>query len=160
MRTFLIAGLAALALAAIGGSVQSAGAAEVLPNVSVSSRAFTPEGYRHSPPPCLPSCLIAATAEFSVRLTNPSKEIVSVHYRTCCGTARSADPARDYQPTNGTLIFQPGQTLKQVSVPIVLDFRPEPTETFQLVLESPVNAGLDPSFNVGTGVIFNGLEQI
>ena len=53
-----------------------------------------------------------------------------------------------------------GQTLKKFSVAIVVDFRPEPTETFQLVLDSAVNAGLDPSFSVGTGVIFNGVEQV
>jgi len=159
MRTFLVAGLAALALTAVGGSVRTAGAAEVLPNVSVGN-AFTPEGYRHIPPPCSPSCLIAGRAFFTVRLTNPSREIVSVHYRTCCGIARSADPGKDYERTSGTLVFQPGQTEKQVVVPIVLDFRAEPTETFQFVLESPVNAGLDPSFHVGTGVIFDGTERL
>jgi len=159
MRTFLVAGLAALALAAVGGSVQSAGATEVLPNVSVGN-AYSPEGYRHRPPPCFPSCLIAGKAFFTVRLTNPSSQIVSVHYRTCCGTARSIDPGRDYQPTSGTLVFQPGQTVKSVAVPIVLDFRAEPTETFQLVLDSPVNAGLDPTFHVGIGTIFDGVEEL
>ena len=159
MRTFLVAGLAALALTAIGGSLQSAGAAEVLPNVSVGN-AYSPEGYRHFPPPCSPSCLVAGKAFFTVRLTNPSSQIVSVGYRTCCGTARSVDPGRDYQATRGTLVFQPGQTVKSVAVPIVLDFRSEPTETFQLVLESPVNAGLDPTFHIGTGTILDGVEDL
>src|SRR5262245_50243810 len=159
MRTFLVAGLAALALAAIGGSAQSAGAAEVLPNVSVSN-AFTVEGFRHRPPPCFPSCFVADQALFTVRLSNPSSQIVSVRFRTCCGTARSFDPGQDYQPVSGTLVFQPGQTAKSVVVPIVIDFRAEPTETFQLKLESPVNAGLDPTHHVGIGTIFNGLLDI
>lgn len=159
MRTFLVAGLAALALTAIGGSVQFAGAADVLPNVSVGN-ASSPEGYRHSPPPCFPSCLVAGKAFFTVRLSNPSSQIVSVRFRTCCGTARSVDPARDYQPTSGTVVFQPGQTVKSVAVPIVLDFRAEPTETFQLVLESPVNADLDPTLHVGIGTILDGVEQL
>jgi len=159
MRTFLVAGLAALALTAVGGSVQSAGAAEVLPNVSVGN-ASSPEGYRLGPPPCFPSCLVAGRAFFTVRLSNPSSRTVSVHVRTCCGTARSVDPARDYQPISATLVFQPGQTVKSVAVPLVLDFRAEPTETFQLVLESPVNADLDPSLHVGTGTILDGVEQL
>jgi hypothetical protein len=159
MRTFLVAGLAAFALIAIGGSVQSAGAAEVLPNVSVGN-ASSPEGYRKIPPPCSPSCLVGGRAFFTVRLTNRSSHIVSVHYRTCCGTARSLDPGKDYQSTSGTLVFQPGQTVKTVAVPIVIDFRAEPTETFQFVLEAPVNAGLDPTGHVGIGTILDGVEVL
>jgi hypothetical protein len=149
--------LAALALVAVGGSVQSAGAAEVLPNVSVGDT-WSPEGYILTGPPGFPRQTVAAKTTFVVALSNPSSQTVSVHYRTCCGTARSADPGKDYEPVSGTLVFQPGQTTKSVIVSMVLDYRAEPTETYRIVLESPVNADLDPTQHVGTGTIFNGVE--
>jgi hypothetical protein len=157
MRTFVLAGLAALALAAIGGPVEPAGAADVLPNVAVGNTS-SPEGYILTGPPGTPRRIVAAKTTFTVALSNPSSQVVSVRFRTCCGTARSVDPGRDYEAVSGTLVFQPGQTRKSVIVPIVLDFRAEPTETFQLVLESPVNADLDPTRHIGTGIIFNGVE--
>jgi hypothetical protein len=148
---------AALALVAIGGSVQSAGAADVLPNISVGNTS-SPEGYILTGPPGFPRQTVAAKAAFVVALSNPSSKTVSVRFHTCCGTARSADPGRDYEPVSGTLVFQPGQTAKSVIVPMVLDFRAEPTETYRLVLESPVNADLDPTQHIGTGTILNGVE--
>jgi hypothetical protein len=149
--------LAALTLVAIGGSVQSAGATAVLPNVSVGN-ASSPEGYILTGPPGFPRQTVAAKTTFVVALSNPSTQTVSVHYRTCCGTARSADPGKDYEPVSGTLVFQPGQTMKSVVVSMVLDFRAEPTETYSLVLESPVNADLDPTRHIGIGTIFDGVE--
>ena len=157
MRTFLVTGLAALALVALGGLAQPAGAAEVLPNISVGNTS-SPEGYIITGPPGTPRRIVAAKAAFIVALSNPSSQTVSVHFRTCCGTARSVDPGRDYEPVSGTLVFQPGQTAKSVIVPMVLDFRAEPTETYRLVLESPVNADLDPTQHIGTGTILNGVE--
>jgi hypothetical protein len=153
----LLAALAALALVAIVGSVRSAGAAGVLPNISVGNTS-SPEAYILTGPPGFPRQTVAAKTTFIVALSNPSSETVSVHFRTCCGTARSVDPGKDYEPVSGTVVFQPGETAKSVIVSMVRDVRQEPTETYQLVLESPVNANLDPTQHIGTGTIRDGAE--
>ncbi|HEX8916157.1 MAG TPA: Calx-beta domain-containing protein, partial [Humisphaera sp.] len=80
-------------------------------------------------------------AVFSVVLNQPSSKTVSVAYTTLDGTAKASQG--DYKAVAGTLVFSPGQTTKQVSVPI---FNNNSTtteaivEAFYLQLSSPVNA--------------------
>ena len=79
----------------------------------------------------------AGFAEFVVRLSAPSSEVVTVQYDDGQGTANS----NDYNTFNiQTLSFDPGQTVQTVRVAIVDDTDVEPDETFQLVLSNATNA--------------------
>jgi CSLREA domain-containing protein len=60
---------------------------------------------------------------------------ISVDYSTSDGTATA--PA-DYQATSGTVVFGPGETEKQLVIPIVDDRSYEGDETFNVTLSNPV----------------------
>jgi ribosomal protein L24E len=77
---------------------------------------------------------------FTVSLTVPDNaKPVSVNFATADRSARAPD---DYQATNGTLTFQPGETAKPVTVQIKGDTLREADETFSLILSTPANAAL------------------
>jgi hypothetical protein len=80
-----------------------------------------------------------ATATFVVRLTAPSTNEISVNFATQDGTALAGS---DYESTNGTVVFAPGETMKSVVVTLLPDGPPEDAETFSLALSNPVNATL------------------
>jgi chitinase len=86
-------------------------------------------------------------ATFTVTLSAASAQPVTVAYTTADGTALAGS---DYLPTSGTLTFAPGVTTQTVTVPIIGDMVPEPTETFQLVLSNPTNATLESDHATGT----------
>lgn len=72
-----------------------------------------------------------------VHLTEVTGQTVTVNYRILDSTAKSG---LDYQGVQGTLIFDPGQGWKEVTVPIMLDDVDEETETATLYLEDATNA--------------------
>ena len=94
------------------------------PDVSVSGSAVAEGG---------------GAAAFTVTLSGARDYPVSVRYATQDGTATA--PA-DFAATSGTLTFEPGETSKTVSVPVVGDALDEADESFSLVLSEPVNATL------------------
>ncbi|MCI0636227.1 MAG: IPTL-CTERM sorting domain-containing protein, partial [Actinobacteria bacterium] len=53
-------------------------------------------------------------------------------------------------PSNGVLVFEPGETSHPVEIEIVENLVPEATETFSVFLSSPVNATIADSQGVGT----------
>jgi hypothetical protein len=80
------------------------------------------------------------TAMFTVSLNQSSSKVVKVQYKTQNG---SAVAGQDYKAASGTLTFQPGQTMKTVSVQIfdnVSTTTEKLVETFSLVLSNPSNA--------------------
>ena len=86
-----------------------------------------------------------ATIDFPVRLSKAAKRDVTVAYATSNGTA-TAGQHQDYTATNGTLTFEPGETDKTISVPLLDDARAESNEQLTLTLESPQRAHLaDPN---------------
>src|SRR5262249_54005813 len=87
---------------------------------------------------------------FTVSLSGPSSQTVTVSYATNPGTAT---PGSDYVSTSGTLTFAPGITSQTVSVPVIGDTVYERTETFTLVLSSPQNGVIGRG--TGTGTILN-----
>ena len=76
---------------------------------------------------------------FAVTLSNPSYQIVTVHYQTANDTAIAGE---DYTATSGTLTFDPGETSQNVPVTILPDTVNEATEQFFLNLDTPVNAAI------------------
>jgi len=77
------------------------------------------------------------TAIFTVTLSEPSLNAVSLGYRTLPGTATDTI---DYPTTTGTLDFAPGQTSKTIEVRVRHDTLDEADESFVLELFDPRNA--------------------
>ncbi len=76
----------------------------------------------------------------------PSASTVTVHYTTANG---SASAGTDYTATSGTLTFGPGQTAKNIVVPIIDRSGAAPSRNFSVSLSSPTNAVITN----GTGVV-------
>ncbi len=93
----------------------------------------------------------SGTAElvFTVSLSNPGSQAISVQYATSDGTAQSADG--DYQASSGTLNFAANSSEPQTIVLLVNgDPKFEADQTLLVTLHSPVNASLSGSQAVGT----------
>ncbi len=90
-------------------------------------------------------------AVFTVRLSAPSGQSVSVKYATGGGTATASSDYMALALT--TLTFSPGQTTKTVTVQVKGDTVKEANETFFVNLSAPVNATFLDS--LGTGTITN-----
>src|SRR5439155_900640 len=76
-------------------------------------------------------------ATFTVTLSAASSKTVTVSFATADGTALAGS---DYTATNGVLTFNPGQTTRTVSVPVIGDAITELNETFVVTLSNPTNA--------------------
>jgi uncharacterized repeat protein (TIGR01451 family) len=85
----------------------------------------------------------------NVILSAPSTNIVTVNYLTFNGTANTSD----YVSTNGTLTFAPGETSQPIQVRVRGDTLYETNETFNVGLNTPVNASL--ARNNGVVTIIN-----
>ncbi|HEX8492539.1 MAG TPA: Calx-beta domain-containing protein [Pyrinomonadaceae bacterium] len=89
----------------------------------------------------------AATATFTVRLSQASSQTIRVNYATANGTAISA---QDYTLKSGTLTFSPGELAKTFPVTTLSDTKDEPNETFLVNLTNPVNASVADAQGTGT----------
>ena len=78
-------------------------------------------------------------ANFTITLSASLPTATSVNVTTVNGTAIAG---QDYVATSLTLVFNPGVTSLQVSVPLIGDSITEPTEMFSLMLSNPVGATL------------------
>jgi VCBS repeat-containing protein len=85
---------------------------------------------------------------FTVRLSQPSNQPVSVKYTTADGTATAAE--RDYVPTAGTLNFTKGQTAATVTVLVNGATVAEPDETFLVKLSGASHATIADGTGVAT----------
>jgi len=88
-----------------------------------------------------------ANAVFTITLAPASPNTVTVNYGTVDGTAHAPT---DYTTTTGAATFSPGQTTKQVTVPILANAAHTSDLNFDLNLSSPVNAQLLRGFGIGT----------
>jgi hypothetical protein len=88
-----------------------------------------------------------ANATFTVTLAAASAQTVKVDFATGDGTATA--PA-DYQATNGTLTFNPGDLTKTITVLVNGDMMDEPNETFFVNLSNVSNAVILDSQGQGT----------
>ncbi len=84
---------------------------------------------------------------FTVSLSSASSSTVTVDYQTQPGTATA--PA-DYTSVSDTLVFNPGQTSKTISVPLIDDGISEGPETFTVQLGNASNAVISDGTAVGT----------
>ncbi|MEP6849461.1 MAG: Calx-beta domain-containing protein [Acidobacteriota bacterium] len=84
---------------------------------------------------------------FNVTLSAPSGQTVVVDYSTANGTATTGI---DYAFNADTLVFNPGQTTKTVTIAVNGDTLSELDETFFVNLQDPQNAGLGKGQGIGT----------
>jgi len=84
---------------------------------------------------------------FTVTLSNPSWQVITVNFATADG---SATAGQDYEATSGTLTFQPGETTKTIVVTVYGDGDPETGgEDFSVDLSEPTNATLIDAQGLG-----------
>ncbi|MBI2947236.1 MAG: hypothetical protein HYY23_06290, partial [Verrucomicrobia bacterium] len=86
-------------------------------------------------------------AEFTVRLSTPSTQPVTVEFKTA---DRTATAGIDYTATAGKLTFVAGTTTNVVRVPILGDATVEPNETFEVRLSNANHARIVRPIGVGT----------
>jgi hypothetical protein len=89
---------------------------------------------------------------FTISLSAPSSQSVTVHWATADGTATTTD--NDYRATSGTVTFQPGQTTQTISVEVVGDTKNESDETFFVNLSNP-SSNAEISKGKGTATLVN-----
>ncbi|WP_407353942.1 putative Ig domain-containing protein [Luteimonas sp. R10] len=87
---------------------------------------------------------------FTVTLSAPSGQAVTVDYATADGTA--AAPG-DYAPSSGSLVFAPGTTSRTIPISVAGDTAAEADETFTVGLSGATNATIADAS--GTGTIVN-----
>jgi hypothetical protein len=93
------------------------------------------------------------TFVFTVTLSNPSWQTVTVDFATADGSATAGS---DYAAASGTLTFGPGQTTRTISVTVYGDTVGEPggiagyPETFYLNLSAALNASITDDQGLGT----------
>ncbi len=94
-----------------------------------------------------------ANLVYTVTLTKASGKTVTVDCATQDGTATIAD--HDYTAKTTTLIFNPGETSKTITVLVNGDTVLEVDETVLVILSNPTNASFAAGHNTGTGTITN-----
>ncbi|MBD2412463.1 hypothetical protein FACHB389_23110 [Nostoc calcicola FACHB-389] len=87
-------------------------------------------------------------ANFAVTLSNPISQQVIVNYNTSDGTAKVSDS--DYNSGLGTIIFNPGETLKTISFGIRGDKKIEANETFFVNLYGATNVAIADNRGIAT----------
>ena len=90
---------------------------------------------------------IDGTLEFTAVLSAASTVSVSVDYATADGTATAGS---DYTAQSGTLVFAPGTTSQNVSIPLLDDQDLEFSESFDLNLSNPSGVILGTTTALGT----------
>jgi hypothetical protein len=120
---------------AIGGALGATGRTTVtivdddpLPSVSIQAELLQYEGH-----------VGVTNFTLNVFLSAASGRTVQVSYASSSGTAIAG---QDYQAVSGTLIFQPGEFHKTITVPVYGDLAFEPHETVVVTLSNPVHATL------------------
>ena len=107
-------------------------------------------------PPTIPEGDVAGSTvvifTISLSVPNPGPAPITVEYAIAPGTAMDGS---DYDSGSVTpsspIVFNVGESVKTLTVPIISDIDPETTaETFTVMLTSPVGASLGKSVGVGT----------
>jgi glucose/arabinose dehydrogenase len=83
-------------------------------------------------------------ATITVTRTGDDSETVSVDYASQNDYAKADS---DYTTVSGTLVFEPGETSKAFTVPLLEDNLPELDEALNLTLSNPVDIELGPQKN-------------
>jgi hypothetical protein len=90
------------------------------------------------------------TRYFTVTLSNPSTQTVTVDFALADGSSTLAHTDYGYADGNRTLTFAPGVTQQRVAVLIYGDRKPEPNEAFSVNLSNPTTGRIKDGQAVGT----------
>jgi hypothetical protein len=85
---------------------------------------------------------------FTVTLSAAATEPVTVRFATANGTAKTGN--NDYVAKSGTLTFNPGETVKTITIAVKGDRKREAHEQFFVDLSSAVGALIDDGRGIGT----------
>jgi parallel beta-helix repeat protein len=80
----------------------------------------------------------AGNAQVMVRLSSALSSTLTLSYAASQNTATAG---QDFTPSSGTLTFAPGETQKQITIPIVQDQSAEGIESFFVTVSNPSAAG-------------------
>ncbi|HEY1014745.1 MAG TPA: Calx-beta domain-containing protein, partial [Herpetosiphonaceae bacterium] len=84
----------------------------------------------------------------TVTLSAATTQQVTVGFFTAGGTA---EPGVDYVAVGkGSVVFEPGETVQSLAITVNGDGADEDDETFNVILENPVNATIGDGLGVGT----------
>lgn len=86
-------------------------------------------------------------ANFTVTLSHLSEKGVSVQYFTTNATAIAPD---DFSATNGTLSFSGTELTKNIAIQVAGDVLVEENESYNVVLENPINSTISDGDGVGS----------
>lgn len=86
------------------------------------------------------------SAVFTVSLSAPSSDTVSVQFQTASGTATSGS---DFLPASGIATFAPGATTRSISVTVLADNTLELVQNFSVALSAPTNATIVDAVGIG-----------
>ena len=89
-------------------------------------------------------------ATFTLTLSAPSSSTVEVAWETGEYPEGASVEGKDFGPASGTVIFEPGEIEKTITVEIYVDETTEGEETFFVRLLDPVGAELGKDVGVGT----------
>ena len=103
------------------------GTSSRLPTVSAANASVAEEG---------------GSIVFTVRLSRRTSKRVTVRYATADSSATAGS---DYSAARGKIVFNPGQRVRRISVPVIDYSVAEDDETFFLVLSHPTNARIAES---------------
>jgi hypothetical protein len=124
------------------------------PSITGANRSATAQIRDDDPAPIISISDPAAVTEgntgttnlnFTVTLSNPSSQSISVNYAAGADTSApevSATPGTDFQNTSSVLTFSPGSVEASFSVPVIGDLVDEGTETFLVTLSNPTGGAL------------------
>lgn len=87
------------------------------------------------------------TLDFTVMLSNPSPQPVTVYYTAWDGTAAAN---LDYVPQGGMITINPGEVSAVISIVTIGDDLSEDNETVNVTLTAPVNATIGDAQGTGT----------
>src|SRR6187401_772657 len=113
--------------ATAGLAVDGLAAAPVLPTLTIADASIVEGSAR------------GATLSFTVSLSQPASEPVTVHYATSDGTATDGF---DYSGKTGRLIFAAGETSKVIRVAVTGDSAVEASESLTVTLSGAAGANI------------------
>jgi len=93
---------------------------------------------------------VDSTITFTITKSGDTALSSTVQYSVYPGSATTPSDYTTPGPLSGTLTFAPGDTTQTVTLTIVNDTVMEPTETFTVVLSTPVNASIASGTGIGT----------
>lgn len=96
-------------------------------------------------------------AGFTVALSAASGQTITLNYTITGGTATAGT---DFTASSGTITFDPGDTQKTISVPVIGDTVDESDETFTLTLTADTGAPVSLDDATATGTILDDDEAI